>query len=205
MTKEKISQEDINNAREKKKNMKKGATRWSIYGANYLSGVLGKNIETVNYNDAGIPSSEGFAPDLGNPYAALGLAALDTCAKTIPEFYNSPAYGLAKSGAGAFFFGKTVYDLASVITGDFDQLAEIPFDASMAYQEIRDMAERYKSGTKPRRKKFLEEVVEFGNMFKGKKGSQNSNPGNTQYQTQSQGTNYQASQSGQTGNQKKTK
>ena len=186
---------------QKKKKWTKGATRWSIYGANYLAGVLGKNLETVNYNDAGIPSKEGFAPDLGNPYAALGLAALDTCAKTIPEFYNSPVYGLAKSGAGAFFFGKTVYDLASVITGDFDQLAEIPFDASMAYQEIRDMAERYKSDTKPRRKKFLEEVVGFGNMFKGKKKSQNSDTEDAQYQAQSQGTNYQASRSGQTGNQ----
>lgn len=172
MVKESISKEDISNAREKKKNTKKEVARGSIYGANYLAGTI--------------------YPGLGNPYASIGMATLDVCAKAIPDFYNSSIYGLTKTGTGAFFLGKTIYDLASIASGDLDQLAEIPFDASMAYQQIRDIGERYESDTKPRKKKFLEEIVDFGNLFKKKKGSQSSNMGNAQ----SQGTNYQPNPAG---------
>jgi hypothetical protein len=125
-----------------------------VYGGNYLVHFLGNTIKT---------EKGAINPDLGNPYAALGLGAWDILGKTT-GFKGKLADRIVKLGGFAYFFGKSVYDLGSAVSGNYDNLVEFPFDASMAFTLGRDVGNNYNNSEKNPIKDFKDLKDHFHNL-----------------------------------------
>ena len=128
-----------------------------IYGGNYLPSVI----------------SQGS--NLGHPDAIVGNLALDVISWCSPEFRGSTAYRLSKLASAVYFFGMSLYDLASMAHGEPEKGINLAFDAPMFYQMIYDMGTACKSSGKTpaddvkKVKNILEKIISKRNDSINKK------------------------------------
>jgi len=124
---------EIIDAKEKENNLmgyiennKNLFSKIGVYGANISGEVLSR------YNE--------LTPAIGNGYGAIGFAVLDILAGN----KNNKFHRLAKSAGFVWYVGECVYDLVSVLNGEYNSLANFPLDVSMAWHLGAEQRKLYK-------------------------------------------------------------
>ena len=129
-----------------KEDLVKYLNKATIYGGNYLAGVS-SNIVNDGLNFANHllfkDSQYDFNYDMGHPYAALFFGALDV-ASNVSRGIRSNVLTRLTNLTGTATFGVAAFcDLIQILNRDYSGVAQIPFNASMAYQLGKNTKELY--------------------------------------------------------------
>jgi hypothetical protein len=106
-----------------------------IYGGNFLFPSLVKFL--------GSHSKISINPNIANPYGAAIFGALDVLGEVSDKIKNHWFTGLSKAAGFGWYGIATASDLMSIAGGKYENFANLPFDASMAYQLGRDTFSSY--------------------------------------------------------------
>ena len=97
-----------------------------IYGGNFvfpsLSRILNENTKLI------------INPNLANPYGAMFYAGLDLLGILSDKIKDNTFTKLSKVAGFGYYGISTASDLFSIADGKYESFANLPFDASMAYQ-----------------------------------------------------------------------
>ena len=116
-----------------------------IYGGNFLGKFLG----------------------VGNPTGAVLYGGLDALNKFSKTVNSSKASRLLKAGGFGWYTVFSAKGIGAVVSGDFSQIAQLPFDASMTYLFGKDTLANY---GKKSRNNFWEDIIDTGKYLKTKLG-----------------------------------
>jgi hypothetical protein len=105
-----------------------GSRKSIIYGGNFVAGVIGNQ----------------FKYNLGNPIGAIFYGGLDFARHAFPGVKENKYIRLTEVAGTLGYAGKTLSDLLGILYGNWDSLAQLPFDAGMLYEIGKNTAEDYK-------------------------------------------------------------
>lgn len=108
------------------KNLKR---KLGVYGANFVARPVGNLIKSGS--------------NIGNPIGAIVYGGLDILRNAIPSLKNNKYIRLFEAGGFAVYGLKTVGNLLSIAKGNYHDLAELPFNALMAYETGKNTLEDY--------------------------------------------------------------
>ena len=105
-----------------------------IYGGNFAARPLGNLIKSGS--------------NIGNPYGAIVYGLIDIFRGADSRIANSKYIRLLEAIGGTAYTAKTIVNLVSLAKGDSEALLDLPFNASMAYEIVKNAVEDYQ-GTNP--------------------------------------------------------
>jgi len=105
-----------------------------IYGGNFLAKPIGNLIKP--------------GANLGNAGGAILYGVLDIFRNATPATKESKYVRLLEAAGGGVYAAKTVLNLVSLAKGDFESLIDLPFNATMAYEVVKNAIEDYRGPDK---------------------------------------------------------
>lgn len=127
----------------------KTRNRIAIYGGNFFGNSLGN---LVNLK-------------IGNPTGAILYGSLDILSKLSKKVKSNKLTRLLKAGGLAYYGASSISDLWSFANSDYSQIAQFPFNASMAYQLGKDTLDTYGATTM---NSFVKDVKDTGRYLRDK-------------------------------------